>query len=259
MLIRHAANAISARLRRRRRFRKFRSWSPEDQRRLNFYRQFIKAGDVVFDVGANLGNRAKIFHRIGGTVVAVEPQTSCGDFLAKAFHQQPGFHLVRQALGATPGEADMFVGPASTISSLSSDWVEAVQASGRFDGHQWNDRLRVELTTLDALIAEFGRPAFVKIDVEGFEDQVLAGLSAAVGSVSLEFTPEYINSTYRCIDHLCSLGNPQFQLSLGESMDFAISAWTTANGIKRRLADVPAEQFGDVYARFESCSAHRAA
>jgi FkbM family methyltransferase len=249
--IRQYKKAISDLLRRRRRFRRFRSWSHEDQRRLNFYRQFIEPGDVVFDVGANLGNRAKIFHRMGAVVVAVEPQAPCSEFLAKAFHQQPNFHLIRAALGAEPGEAEMFISPADTISSLSPQWIDAVQKSGRFADQQWNERQRIQIQTLDALVEQFGRPAFVKIDVEGFEDQVLAGLSVPVGGVSLEFTPEFIEGSLKCIDHLCSLGKPQFQLSFGESMEFSAPRWSSADEIKRRLAEAPSDAFGDVYAKFD--------
>lgn len=242
---------ISNHFRRRRRLRRFRKWSQEDQQRLVFYRQFIAPGDVVFDVGANLGNRAKVFHRMGAVVVAVEPQTQCADFLQTAFRSEKNFHLVRKALGSAPGEAEMMICPADTISSLSSQWVQAVQESGRFPGHQWNDRQRVDVATLDHLISQFGRPAFVKIDVEGFEDQVVAGLSTAVGGVSMEFTPEFIDSTLKCIDHLCSLGDPRFQLSIGESLEFTSAQWATADEIKRRLAAAPAESFGDLYARFD--------
>jgi hypothetical protein len=145
----------------------------------------------------------------------------------------------------------MFISSADTISSLSPEWIDAVQKSGRFGEEHWNQRQRIEIQTLDALVAKFGRPAFVKIDVEGFEDQVLAGLSAPVGGVSLEFTPEFMEGSLKCIDHLCTLGEPQFQLSLGESMEFTAPQWSDAAGIKRRLAAAPPDAFGDVYARFD--------
>lgn len=232
----------------RRMVRNFQVWTAEDWKRLDFYSRLIDPGDLVFDVGANLGNRSKIFTRLQARVVAVEPQTQCGDFLLSVFGDTPGFHLVRKALGRTPGQAEMFVSDAHTVSSLSREWVRSVSESGRFPEVRWDRKQKVQVDTLDNLIAEFGRPQFIKIDVEGFEDQVLAGLSTTVPALSLEFTPEYLQSTSACIDHLMSLGNYRFQLSLGESLELELGEWVSADAMKQTLAAVPAEAFGDVYA-----------
>lgn len=231
--------------------RRFREWSGDDQQRLDFYRRFVVAGDVVFDVGANLGNRAKVFHRLGAVVVAVEPQPSCADFLAEMFRGTPDVHLVRTALGATPGEAEMLICGAHTISSLSREWINSVVSSGRFADHVWNRTELVPVDTLDNLVARYGMPSFVKIDVEGFEDQVVAGLSRPVPAMSMEFTPEYMAGSLRCIDHLAGIGDVRFQYSLGESMAFALPDWVGVDAIRGALAAVPAEAFGDIYAVFE--------
>lgn len=231
--------------------RRFLPWTDEDQRRLAFYRPFVTPGDVVFDVGANLGNRAKVFSRLGAVVVAVEPQAACADFLEESFRGTPDVHLVRSALGAARGEAEMSICGAHTISSLSHDWIRSVVASDRFADHVWNRRERVPVDTLDHLMARFGRPSFIKIDVEGFEDQVVAGLSRPVPALSMEFTPEYLTAALRCIDHLAGLGDVRFQYSLGESMAFALPEWVGADAIREALAAVPAEAVGDLYARFD--------
>jgi len=49
----------------------------------HFYRVFVAAGDLCFDVGANLGNRTRCFRQLGCTVVAVEPQGECFRKLAQ--------------------------------------------------------------------------------------------------------------------------------------------------------------------------------
>jgi len=244
--IQFLAESLSARRHRR----KFRQWTDEDQRRADFYSQFVGARDLVFDVGANLGNRAKVFHRMGAAVVAIEPQDRCSDFLASVFHRSPNFYLVRAALGAKAEIGEMYISTAHTVSSLSRRWVEAVQQTGRFGSECWTERQRTEIQTLDSLIERFGQPVFIKIDVEGFEDEVLAGLSRPVAGLSFEFTPEYLESTLRCIDQLCLLGEPEFQLSYGESLEFVLPQWIRGHAIKQRLAEAPAEVFGDVYARF---------
>ena len=86
---------------------------------------------------------------------------------------------------------------AHTISSLSHDWIRSVVASGRFADHVWNRRERVPVDTLDHLMARFGRPSFIKIDVEGFEDQVVAGLSRPVPEMSVAIAPLHAVPTGR--------------------------------------------------------------
>ena len=135
------------------------------------------------------------------------------------------------------------------ISSLSAEWVRSVVESGRFKEYTWDQRIKVPIDTLDNLITSHGRPTFIKIDVEGFEDQVIAGLHTQVRALSMEFTPEFMESTRRCIAHLCRIGNYSFQISLGESMEFTLERWVSADEILVALSAVSPTAFGDLYAR----------
>ena len=227
--------------------RKYRRWNEEDARRLEFYGQFIKPGDLVFDVGANIGNRTKIFLKLGARVVAVEPQALCADFLQSELGKDANFKLVRMALGASKGEAEMLVSNAHTISSLSEEWINATRESGRFRQYEWNKRQSVEVSTLDSLIREYGNPVFVKVDVEGFEYEVISGFSGKVDYFSIEFTPELIDKTYKCISHITSLYDAEFQLSLGESMEFYLDSWVDESEIREILSRFGYSDFGDVY------------
>lgn len=245
------ASALRDYWRQRRAIRHFWRWSRDDEKRLTFYRQFVQRGDLVFDVGANMGNRAKIFSQLGARVIAVEPQTACADFLSAAYRGHDNFTLVRKALGTTVGTANMLISNDHVISSLSPSWVNAVRSSGRFTHCEWNRTQNVPVDTLDNLIAEFGTPVFIKVDVEGYESNVIAGLSQPVIALSFEFTPEYFDNTALCIDHLCKLGDVAFQISLGESMDFYLQEWVSGPDARTALSEIPAEAFGDVYARFD--------
>jgi hypothetical protein len=160
--------------------------------------------------------------------------------------------VVQKALGESEGEAEIMISNASTISSLSQEWVEAVQKSGRFGEYRWEARQPVQLTTLDRLIEQYGAPAFIKIDVEGFEYQVVQGLSRPVKALSLEFTPELLESAFKCIDHLQSLGEICLNYSLGESMSLASEEWMSPPEMKSRLSGFGDDHrlFGDVYVRF---------
>jgi len=124
---------------------------PEDAKRRQFYSQLFRSGDLVFDIGANMGNRTRTFLEIGGRVIGFEPQQQCADFLESVLGNRGDFTLVRAALGAAPGEAEMFVSNAHTISTLSQQWVE-VMKQGRFARYDWNARQKVMITTLDAAV-----------------------------------------------------------------------------------------------------------
>lgn len=236
----------------RRRARRFWRNAHSDQKGREFYQQFFSAGDIVFDVGANVGHRSRLFHRLGATVVAVEPQRACLRHLEVVFRRSERFHLVRSALGAEVGEAEMLISDESTISTLSADWVRMVKESGRFATSQWNQRAMVPVDTLDNLIERYGVPAFVKIDVEGFEKEVIAGLSQPVGALSLEYAPENIEGTLSCIDQLCEIGPCEFQYSDGETLELSLPDWVDADSIRTILKQVPLNDFGDVYVRFKS-------
>jgi FkbM family methyltransferase len=229
-------------------------WTDDDVHRLSFYSQFINSEDTVYDVGANIGNRTKIFRRLAKRVIAIEPQEHCVAVLRRQFSKDSRVNIISKAAGSNLGVAQMFVGNADTLSSLSREWIDAVQQSGRFSHYAWRSQRQVELTTLDQLIAEYGFPSYIKIDVEGYEYEVLRGLSRAVRALSFEFTPEYLDSAFKCVEHLCLLGIFQFNYSVGESMELALPSWVSATQIKAELwkyRDDPS-LFGDLYAKCQN-------
>ena len=164
--------------------------------RRQLYCQFMGRNDLVFDIGANEGNRTKIFAQLSRQVIAVEPQPSCVTSLQAQFGANPKIRIVPKALGAREGSAEIMISNATGISSLSPTWVQAVRDSGRFSGFTWAGKQTVEVTTLDSLIEEFGSPGFIKIDVEGYEFEVLSGLSRPVRALSFEFVPEYLAAAF---------------------------------------------------------------
>jgi len=222
------------------------------QRMHEFYAQFINEGDLCFDVGANVGNRTEIFLELGATVVAVEPQAACARRLHKKYGRNKKVITVQQALGEAKGEARLMVSNAHTISSLSNEWINAVKTSARFAAYKWDRSVTVPVTTLDELIADYGQPAFCKIDVEGYEFQVLRGLSRPIRTISFEFTPEFIHATIDSVQYLSSLGSLGFNYSIGESMQLALPEWVDSEHMRQLLTSLPDPDrtlFGDVYAK----------
>jgi FkbM family methyltransferase len=249
LLKRLAAKAgILRRMRRARAIADARSFGPHDDKMKTFYAQFIPSGGIVFDVGANVGNRTKIFLALGARrVVAFEPQNECAEILQIVFGMNPAFTLVKAALGAKAQMQNMMIADISTVSSLSPDWVESAIATRRFGDVRWKGTQEVEVETIETYFAKYGVPDFVKIDVEGYELEVIRGLSRLPGYLSMEFTPEHIGRTMESIKLIEALGpGSRYRISLRESMEFS-SDWTDQSGIMQALREVDPRDYGDVY------------
>ncbi len=218
--------------------------------RKEFYSQFIKSGDIVFDVGANKGNRTVIFLELGAKVVAVEPQKECYEHLTKRFGNT--IDLVKLGLGEKESKATMYVSGSTLISSFSKDHVDMMQED-RFKGADWGKTIEIEMTTMDVLIEKYGHPAFCKIDVEGYEYDVLKGLSQPLKALSLEYiVPENTQVLVDCLTHLAKLGAIECNFSYGESMKFNLPQWKTGEEMITYI-QTPAftrTSYGDVYIRF---------
>jgi FkbM family methyltransferase len=215
------------------------------------YGQFVQNGDLVFDVGAHVGDRVGAFRRLGARVVAVEPQPALAFTLSAIYGRDRLVALERQAVGRTAGEITLRVNVDNpTVSTASQAFVDAANGAAGWEGQVWGKSVRVPMTTLDALIAAHGRPAFIKIDVEGFEAEALAGLTQPVKALSFEFTTIQRDIARACIERCAALGYARFNAALGESQQ--LGEWRTATDIARWLEGLPhAANSGDIYARLD--------
>jgi FkbM family methyltransferase len=226
--------------------------TPGRRRRLDrFYRPFVPAGGLAFDIGAHVGNRSLSFARLGARVVAVEPQPDLVRFLRWLFRNRPGISLRAEAIAASPGTVGLLVSPRTpTVSSASASFVVEAAKVSSFAWVRWTERIEVPATTLDRLIEAHGLPDFVKIDVEGMEHEVLEGLSRPVPALSFEFVPSAMASALASLARLEALAPYRYNVSLGESLRFELAGWVEARAMRDwLLARPPESDSGDVYAR----------
>lgn len=223
---------------------------PGRQRRMRrFYGQFLGPGDLCFDIGAHVGNRLRAWRALGAQAVAVEPQPLLMQQLRARYGDDPGITLCEQAIGAAPGEATLHISTRTpTVTSLSREWIEQVRQDESFRGVDWDRQVTVPVTTLDALIEQCGEPRFCKIDVEGYELEVLRGLSRPLEALSFEYIPATISMALDCIARLEELGEYEYNLAPGESHRLRYPHWLTSRTMAAELRRIR-EGSGDVYAR----------
>ena len=213
------------------------------------YGRFVRPGDLVFDIGAHVGDRIGSFRRLGASVVALEPQPLCADALARLYGDDPHVALLRAACGARVESVTMRVNSANpTVTTASGAFVAAADGAKGWEGQVWDTEIEAPCTTLDALIAAHGAPTFAKIDVEGFEADVLQGLSRPLVALSFEFTTIQRDVAFRCLERLTQLGPYRFDLAIGESQRLAFGRWIAADEMAAHIGGLPHEaNSGDVY------------
>src|SRR5262249_18421569 len=164
---------------------------------------------------------------------------------------RPVVQIQTAAVGRQSGSITLNVNLANpTVSTVSADFMAAAAPAPGWEEQVWSKRGEVPLTTIGALMLSHGRAAFLKIAVQRFRAQGLAGLCEPVAALSFEFTLIQRDVAQLSIERCRALGYAQFNAALGESQTFEHDGWLDADDISRWLDGLPAQaNSGDVYAR----------
>jgi len=215
------------------------------------YKEFISAGNLVFDVGANIGDLSQIFSDLGAYVIAIEPQSYCVEILEKRFKANGNVKILEMGVSDLVGSAPFYISQNyHTTSTFSEKWK-----TGRFKSYSWDAQYDVTMITLDEMVQRFGVPGFCKIDVEGFELEVIKGLSVPISYLSFEFTSEFLEDAKKGAEHLESLGKVEFNFAFGDNLStkpkLAMEEWLNSQLLFVELNQIPSSLlWGDIYARY---------
>lgn len=208
-----------------------------------FFGQFVCHGDLVFDIGANDGRYTDAFIELGTKVVAIEPNPSLARILRERFKAD----VEEVAVGAEPGFAELHLSDVDIFSTLSPEWMDIARREHLTN--EWSgETIRVSVSTLDALIARYGVPSYVKIDVEGYEPQVLRGLSQPIATVSFEVQGPALHMAADSVDILDGLAPYVFSVSPLDQHGLA-TGWLPGAELLDRLPALIEDGHGDVFAR----------
>jgi len=213
------------------------------------YADLLGPGDIAIDVGAHVGTRTRAMRAAGARVVALEPQRLFARFLR--FTLPADVILIEAAAGSRDGVGEMAVSSRHpTVSSLRRDFVADAATTPGFDHVQWDTSEAVTMVSLDAIIARHGMPAYIKVDCEGYEIEVLKGLSRAPRVLSVEYLPAFPGLTYAVIERIEALGTYQFNAVAGERSGFLWPDWRDGEAVRAWLASLGTDApSGDLFAR----------
>jgi len=214
--------------------------------------EFLNLNDMVFDIGANIGEKTQEFLQLGvKKVIAVEPNKNCFEFLKQKFYGDSRVVLINNAVGAIPGTAllktisrDPYFGAAS----ISNKFQERMRNTF-FMPDGWDTEQEISVITLEHLRKIFGDPDFIKLDIEGSEKDAIYGLEYSVKALSFEFHPQLIEDVGLIAEKLNTLGNYIFAYSVYEESNR--SSWFQYDWIQKEIENLSDDLklYGDVYAR----------
>lgn len=220
-----------------------------------FFDQFINAGDLVFDVGANIGKKTEQYLAHHARVICFDPQPVCVGILQSKFSTNASVIIVDKGIADTEGTLELALcAQANTLATFS----EEEQTKSRFAQHNyyWPSKITVQVTTLDRVIEQYGLPKFCKIDVENFEYEVLKGLTKPIPYISFEYHIEFFEKIRKCILHLMSIGYTKFNFTVGEQLRFASTQWFSGPDLLQAIDGMAHQKnwdhiwglWGDIYA-----------
>jgi FkbM family methyltransferase len=185
----------------------------DSNRELDFYRNLLGGfhhGDVIFDIGANQGSKTETFLRLGAKVVAIDADEANAEILEDKFVRYrlipKPVVIVNRAVSDKKTTETMWIDqPGSAENTFSRKWVDTLRIDDKRFGHalDFAQRKEVATITLEQLFLDHGVPFFVKIDVEGYELNVLRGMQQPVPYLSFEVNlPEFRPEGLQCVELL---------------------------------------------------------
>ena len=171
-----------------------------------FESQFLEG--TACDIGANVGNHSRVFATKFAKVISFEPNPTVLDLLKFNTKSYPNITVSETALGSSEGLITL----SGDKSNLGNYSLVSNKDKSTTVAHFINRQtFGVEIVTLDSFLQTLKNLQFIKLDVEGFEYQVLKGATKCIRKfhpvIAMEQWPgDFIEGKSNSIEFLASLG-----------------------------------------------------
>lgn len=203
---------------------------------------------LIFDIGANVGNTVDIFKNIATKVIAFEANPYLTTKLENRFSGQ-NVLIVNKGLSNENGVKNFKIASYHTISTFAEDWINESRFS---DSYNWNQSVGISTITLDSAVENYGVPDYIKIDVEGYEYEVLTSFTKLLPNtlVCFEWAEEQKNKIEKILNHIQSLGYTHFSYTEADDVLFDSQInWTRLENLNllENLIPERKEKWGMIY------------
>lgn len=165
----------------------------------------------IFDIGANIGKFTEAWLKSNqyNEIICVEANPALIVLLKEKFKDNKNVIILNKLVSNVSAEKKNFIinNDHHTLSTASEDWIKTSRFSKMYENSK---QIEVETITLDDLVKEYGKPNLIKIDVEGYELEVLQGLSEKQADICFEWVDEGLIKAFECCQHLMKIGYDKF-------------------------------------------------
>lgn len=201
---------------------------------------------LIFDIGANRGAWTKANLNSGKNFILVEANPFLASSLKnEVFNLNKNIIVLNYAVSFNLNPITFYISDADTISTCSEEWINNSRFSGQYS---WSP-ITVRSVTLDKLIDDYGTPDLIKIDTEGFEYEVICGLTKKVPMLCFEWAEESLDKILLTVKRLQSIGFTEFSICDGDDYSYRPTIWSQWENINFDAKPERKSKWGMIWSR----------
>ena len=200
---------------------------------------------MFFDIGANIGNWSLKNINQCNTIIAVEASPTTFQQLKQNCNSR--IIPLNYAVCNSSVDITFYQAHANTLSTMNKEWL--TNPISRFYNEPYTEII-CKTISIDKLIAQYGIPELIKIDVEGGEYECIQSLTQKVNLLCFEWASETNNITMKCLDYLFHLGYTQYFIQYSDNYLFRPHEFYDINIAKQLLMKTtPKQEWGMIWCK----------